>query len=254
MKKILIPLCALVLLSCGGKSEAGGEADSLTAYTSTADVPTRELEINEPGFHHTYIVAEQDDARHIYKETVNLDNTLLVISKREYRLYVYEATASDTLLAASFPVCYAIRPEAKQTEGDNCTPECSLESPFRVSEIKDASTWEFDFDDGRGSQPAFGAWFIRLDLSRSFPDNPALARNRSIGIHGSTGNERSVPGRDSHGCVRLRDDDLLFLRDHYVQEGMKVVIKGIDEDKLPFEQAAELRLGASYQAPTPNTH
>ena len=34
-----------------------------------------------------------------------------------------------------------------------------------------------------------------------------------IGIHGSTNNESSVPGRGSEGCIRLRDDDLIQLKE-----------------------------------------
>ena len=115
----------------------------------------------------------------------------------------------------------------------------------------DAKTWCFDFQDGRGMIAAFGDWFLRLDLSNSFPDNPKLAANRSIGLHGSTGNEMSVPGRDSHGCVRLLDADIAFLHDHYIQLGTQVVIKGINEKKWPFEVKAQQRLGDKYKAPTP---
>ena len=56
-----------------------------------------------------------------------------------------------------------------------------------------------------------------------------------IGIHGSTNNESSVPGRESEGCIRLRDADNDSLKLNYAFLGMKVVIKGEDEGKLPFE-------------------
>ncbi|MBQ1582906.1 MAG: L,D-transpeptidase [Prevotella sp.] len=46
----------------------------------------------------------------------------------------------------------------------------------------------------------------------------------AIGIHGSTNNESSVPGRGSEGCIRLRDDDLIQLKENYAFVGMKVVI------------------------------
>ena len=45
-----------------------------------------------------------------------------------------------------------------------------------------------------------------------------------IGIHGSTNNESSVPGRGSEECIRLRDDDLIQLKENYAFVGMKVVI------------------------------
>ena len=45
-----------------------------------------------------------------------------------------------------------------------------------------------------------------------------------IGIHGSTNNESSVPGRGSEGCIRLRDNDLDELKANYAFVGMKVII------------------------------
>lgn len=259
----LLLAAALTISACGNGSnkdnaEATDAADDATATTETLEasetpegVPTREYTIDEDGFHHTYLVADQRDERHIYKNAVNRDACFFVISKKDYRLYVYEQQGQDTLLVATFPVCYAIKPEAKQGEGDNKTPECGMDNPFHISEINDASGWPFDFGDGRGSVLAFGDYFMRLDLTQSFPDNPALAHNRSIGIHGSTNNASSVPGRDSHGCVRMLDEDLVTLHDKYAQVGTMVVIKPITQGKLPFELAARDRLGDRYVAPTP---
>jgi len=59
-----------------------------------------------------------------------------------------------------------------------------------------------------------------------------------IGIHGSTNNAESVPGRASEGCVRLRDNDLRDLRRNFAFVGMKVVIKDEMADDLPFETKA----------------
>lgn len=244
---------ASLFAACG--SDAAKEQPTETADTLAASenstVPVKELKIDQPGFKHTYLVADQADERHIYKEKVSLANTFLVVSKREYRLYVYERVGKDTLLAASFPVCYAIYPEPKERGGDDRTPECGLQHPFSISQMVDAKTWCFDFQDGRGMIAAFGNWFMRLDLSKSFPSNPSLAANKSIGIHGCTGNEMSVPGRDSHGCVRLLDADIAYLHDHYTQVGTQVVIKGMKENKWPFEVKAQQRLGKQYKAPKP---
>ena len=124
------------------------------------------------------------------------------------------------------------------------TPECNdLNDPFKISEIKSASTWEHDFGDGRGSLKAYGDWFIRLKLTGS------LASNNSIGIHGSTNNAESVPGRDSEGCIRLRDADIITFHDLYAQVGQKVLINGVGEKKLSFEKKAEEKLGNEYVAP-----
>lgn len=253
MKHIITATLALMagicMTACSGSQTQSEQKQDTIHVEADAPVAVKELAMNQDGFHHTYLVADQEDERHIYRQSVNRNQCFIVVSKKEYRLYVYEIAEGDTLLAASFPVCYAINPEAKEREGDNKTPECGMGNPFHIMEIKDASTWTFDFSDGRGQIEAFGHWFMRLDLSESFPDNPDLAANRSIGIHGSTGNEASIPGRDSHGCVRLYDDDLNMLYDKYAQVGTMVVIKGIEENKWPYELKAQEQLGDKYEAP-----
>lgn len=230
--------------------EGGQKATKATGKINTDatdEIPTREYTVNYDAASKTYIVADINDEAAIYTPKVDPKKALIVISKREYRLYVYE-TGADTTLAASFPVCYAKNPGQKSKQGDNSTPECTMKNPFKVSEIKDASTWMHDFQDGRGDIPSYGHWFCRLDLSKSFPDNEAVAKNRSIGIHGSTSNEPSVPGRDSEGCIRLRDADIITLHDNYIGVGTQVVVKSIKTGKLPFELKAEKALGDKYKA------
>ena len=68
--------------------------------------------------------------------------------------------------------------------------------------------------DGRGEILSYGNWFMRL----------ATPGFTGIGIHGSTNNESSVPGRGSEGCIRLRNNDLDQLKEKYAYVGMKVVI------------------------------
>ena len=165
----------------------------------------------------------------VSSDSVVRENCFLVVSKTDYKLYVYERRGQDTVCVASFPVCYAKNKGQKTRDGDYCTPECSYQHPFRISEIKDASAWYHDFHDGRGEILAYGHWFMRLDLSDAFPDNEVVARNRSIGIHGSTNNESSVPGNGSEGCIRLRDQDLEILHDLYAFVGQQVIV-------LPYKQ------------------
>lgn len=213
-------------------------------------LPTKEIKVGRK----VYIVADVNDRAAVYRYNVRKENCFFVISKQEYRLYVYEATDGDTALVAHFPVCYAINTEAKMMEGDMRTPDCDMLQPFYISEIKNASRWKHDFGDGRGSFRAYGRWFMRLDLSQS-NNNEEVCANRSIGIHGSTGNAVSVPGRDSEGCIRLRDKDLLTLRNYFAMVGTKVVVKPYEESKYDFEQQAEERLGRRYRRAAPgNPH
>ena len=189
----------------------------------------------------TYHVYNYTDKRHTYKKPshVAAENCFIVISKKEYRLYVYEVAGRDTLLVAHYPVCYAKNAGNKQRVGDMKTPESSMAKPFTISQIQPASSWKHDFNDGRGTIPSYGAWFMRL----------VTPGHSGIGIHGSTNNEASVPGRDSEGCIRLRDNDIKHLKEHYARLNTKVVVKSIDQGKLPFEKKAEKALGKRYQAP-----
>ena len=155
----------------------------------------------------------------------NRENCFIVMSKKDYYLYVYEAQGTDTVMLARYDCCFALNKGQKEAEGDMRTPHCTMDNPFIITEIKDASTWEHDFGDGRGSILSYGAYFHRLDTHG----------HKGIGIHGSTNNEESVPGRASEGCIRLLDADIIDLHDNYTFVGMKVVIKAEDVDDLPFE-------------------
>lgn len=154
------------------------------------------------------------DTATIYSEVVNKNNCFILISKPEYRLYVCEVVDGDTIKRVHYPVCVGKAKGQKQKKGDMKTPECTFEKPFSITEIVDASKWTHDFGDGRGSILSYGHWFMRLKTPG----------HSGIGIHGSTNNESSVPGRGSEGCIRLRDDDLIQLKENYAFVGMRVVI------------------------------
>ena len=154
------------------------------------------------------------DTATIYSDVVNKNNCFILISKPEYRLYVCEVVDGDTIKRVHYPVCVGKAKGQKQKTGDMKTPECTFENPFSITEIVDASKWTHDFGDGRGAILAYGDWFLRLKTPG----------HNGIGIHGSTNNESSVPGRGSEGCIRLRDDDLIQLKENYAFVGMRVVI------------------------------
>ena len=162
----------------------------------------------------------------LYADVQLRENCFIVISKQELKLYVCEVVEDDTVRVVEFPVCLSKNLGQKERKGDMKTPESTWEQPFSITQIQNASDWVHDFGDGRGSILAYGNWFMRLKT-------PGFS---GIGIHGSTNNEDSVPGRASEGCVRLRNDDLDILKEQYAFEGMKVVIKHEDEGLKPFEE------------------
>ena len=175
------------------------------------------------------VVTVPADTATYYSEVVNKKNCFILISKPEYRLYVCEVVDGDTIKRVHYPVCVGKMKGQKQKKGDMKTPECTPENPFVITEIVDASTWHHDFGDGRGSILSYGHWFMRLKTPG----------HSGIGIHGSTNNESSVPGRGSEGCIRLRDGDLDHLHDNYATVGMPVIIKSETQGDLPFEKKAK---------------
>ncbi len=160
-------------------------------------------------------------------EDVSYDKntSFIVISKQDLQLIVYAQSGNDTIALAAYPVCVGKNKGQKQGKGDMRTPESSLDHPFSITNIQDASTWTHDFGDGRGAILAYGHWFLRLKTPG----------HNGIGIHGSTNNENTVPGRGSEGCIRLLDKDIIQLKEKYARIGMPVIIKHEDQGLLPFE-------------------
>ena len=151
------------------------------------------------------------------------NGAFIVISKKDLNLRVY---SRDSVLMAEYPVCLSKNKGNKQRKGDMKTPESPAGQPFKITAIQDASTWKHDFKDGRGSIKAYGHWFLRL----------LTPGHSGIGIHGSTNNESSVPGRASEGCIRLRDADIITLKENYAYVGMPVYIKAEGEGLYPWEK------------------
>ena len=161
------------------------------------------------------------------------DSCFIVMSKKDYYLYVYEPQGDDTVMVARYDCCFSQKKGQKEQSGDMRTPHCTLDHPFHITEIVDASTWEHDFGDGRGPIKSYGHYFHRLETPG----------HKGIGIHGSTNNEESVPGRASEGCIRLLDDDIVDLAENFAFVGMKVVVKAEEGDDMPFEIHAMKRQG-----------
>ena len=156
-------------------------------------------------------------------------SAFIVISKRDMTLSVYDRnSAGDTIMTAQFPCCMGKNKGNKMGRGDMRTPESPAGKPFKITMIQDASTWKHDFHDGRGNILAYGNWFLRL----------ATPGFKSIGIHGSTNNEGTVPGRASEGCIRLLDKDIITLKEHFAYVGMPVIVQHEDQAPLPWELRA----------------
>ncbi|MBU0581026.1 MAG: L,D-transpeptidase [Candidatus Margulisbacteria bacterium] len=77
---------------------------------------------------------------------------------------------------------------------------------YKVIKIQDSTKWKFKTTSG-----AYGPWFIRLKTAWS-----------GIGIHGIH-DENLIGDANSHGCIRLRNQDIHELVAH-VYKGLEVVI------------------------------
>ena len=188
MRQIFILLAVMMMTACGGKANNSNQEQ-------VKDTIPEEQQI-------------------VFGEMMNRDNCFIVIDKPALHLSVYEDQQGDTVLLARYPVCVGKNYGQKEKSGDMKTPECTFDDPFSITEIKAASSWTHDFGDGRGAILAYGNWFMRLKTPG----------HKGIGIHGSTNNESSVPGRGSEGCIRLRNEDLDILKEKYAFVGMKVII------------------------------
>ena len=106
----------------------------------------------------------------------------------------------------------------KPNMGDKRTPE----GVFHISSIENSDNWTHDFGDGRGEvSGAYGPWFLRLDTPG----------HQGIGIHG-THKPESIGTRDTEGCIRLKNEDLIDLKSH-VYIGMTVIITPSSLDVSP---------------------
>ena len=162
----------------------------------------------------------------IYKGNYDKSKTFIVISKKDLLLTVYAPVEGDTVPVAQFPVCLSLNKGQKQKAGDMRTPESEPGEPFVIDAIKPAKDWTHDFGDGRGAILAYGDWFLRLKTPG----------HTGIGIHGSTNNDNSVPGRASEGCIRLHDPDIITLKEQFARVGMPVIIKQEEQGLKSFEK------------------
>ena len=211
----MLSAATMLLVACahGGKAPDGVSADT--------DVPVAAEVVDSNG----NVSYRPDSMRVFHADPVNKEKAFIVISKKNLRLSVYADINGDTTLVVQYPVCLSRNKGQKERSGDMKTPESEPGKPFSIKQIQDASDWTHDFGDGRGEILSYGHWFMRLETPFS-----------GIGIHGSTNNEDKMPGRDSEGCIRMRDKDLEHLHDNYAYVGMPVIIKAENQGNLPFEK------------------
>ncbi len=140
--------------------------------------------------------------------TMSFCRGYIVIDKTSLKLTFYNAEGNAEV---SFPIAVGSNYGDKTVMGDCKTPE----GEFPIKSIEEAKDYHYDFGDGRGLvKGAYGPRFIRL----------LVPGNNTIGIHGTLPEHQyTIPGRVSHGCIRMRNSDILKLCE-YARRGMKVII------------------------------
>ena len=129
------------------------------------------------------------------------------ISKEKLTLSLIDESTGKVV--KTYPVAVAAKYGPKLKKGDGKTPE----GTFKLNQILYSKNLTHDFRDGKGPiKGAYGPWFLRIDVP-GFID---------IGIHG-THLPESIGSRASEGCIRMRNEDILDLKER-VWVGMKVVI------------------------------
>lgn len=130
----------------------------------------------------------------------------IVISKQDLRLVMF---SSEGKVLKDCGISCARTVGAKERRGDHKTPE----GVFKINELLRSEYLTHDFGDGKGPvKGAYGPWFLRLDV-------PGY---RDIGIHG-THKPESIGTRDTEGCIRLVNDNIVELKG-LVKVGTPVII------------------------------
>ena len=209
---IILTLVPILATACSGNASESQPAATQSVTSQSVKVEVKEQEPALP--------------------TKPTGSAFIVVSKLNQTLSVYDLNAAgDTVMVAQFPCCMGKNKGDKQRRGDMRTPESPAGKPFKITMIQDASTWKHDFKDGRGNIKAYGHWFLRLETPG----------HKGIGIHGSTNNENTVPGRASEGCIRLLDNDIITLKEHFAYVGMPVTVQPENQAPLPWEVRARQR-------------
>ena len=137
----------------------------------------------------------------------------ILVDKGEFTLTVLDRSGNVLM---TYPVAIGENPGDKRKSGDCKTPE----GTFYVTWVQNTRGVLYDYHDGKGLVEAYGPWFIHLET-------PGFL---SIGIHGTCPERDDRIGtRDTKGCVRLHNEDLLKILP-YVSKGTKVVIVPGPED------------------------
>ncbi len=154
----------------------------------------------------------------------------LVIEKEKQAMEIYKRADFGWAFEKNYRVSTGKNPGNKTRQGDLKTPESPEWKSFRVMSIEKSSDWLFE------GERAYGPYAARLNAgSWDKHGNHNKDGYSPILIHGTNEPEK-IGARASHGCVRLRNEDILeAIARGYLRAGTKVIIKermerGVNKD------------------------
>lgn len=232
MKTLYIVSLFAVLLSslqsCGSKAaddcsdSAEVAADSTMAVDSIEPAPETKLEFSSSSDAIAWMNASPDadkyksgilhdmarDELSYCTRLLNSDyQKFIIIDKNTMKLYLYDKYGREE---KSYGMACSRYFGHKHKNKDNRTPD----GFFSAEGIYNSENWLYTDDDGvtHPAKGVYGPKFVRLEVPNT----------RSIGIHGTSA-PWSIGHRASHGCIRLKNDDILDLVKK-VEVGMPVIV------------------------------
>ena len=138
----------------------------------------------------------------------------IIVDKGDMRVKLFDRFG---VLQKSYPCACGKGFGNKRKKGDCRTPE----GFFKAGSVKNSSDWHYTDENGVRSEKAgqYGPRFVRI-VTPGF---------NSTGIHG-TDAPWSVGGRRSHGCVRIKNENILELA-KFVTKGMPIIVLPGKKDK-----------------------
>lgn len=149
----------------------------------------------------------EESPEYAYKLLCNKFDKFIVVDKGRMKVILFDKFGRTE---KTYGMACAKNYGTKHKKADSRTPE----GFFSVEGIYDSTDWLFTDDNGVTSDKKgqFGPRFIRIKI-------PTTSQ---IGIHGTCA-PWSIGSRGSHGCIRIKNENILELVD-LVEPGMPVII------------------------------
>ncbi len=265
--RLLLNACIIVLItlcvSCIEKSkynEGEETSDSVTVVTPEADdfdsAKAEEAKPAEDELPERYVAYSSNEAielmnslpdAELYRQGIlpkmsqeclkyamrllnEAHNGFLIVDKDAMKVVLYDRYGREQL---RYGIACGKGYGTKHGKGDSRTPE----GFFSVQGIYDSTDWLFRDDNGKVSKVKgqFGPRFIRLSI-------PGTSQ---IGIHGTCA-PWSIGARCSHGCIRVKNENIMELVQH-VTPGMPVIVS-------PSRKDERVNIREGYDIPWVSVH